>query len=148
MIRILWINLISPCSCRPDFIILLAALRLSGLLLVLLVYDQIIIFQLHCHTFLFSVRYVYKPEMDSWMRSFLFYEYLFWKFDKIYVSDCIMIFSALTTFMMIKCLWFYNNLRWITIILQNLYQLRDIYIYIKSYYYRFLHNSPCIFMVL
>ena len=100
-------------------------MRLSGLLLVLLVYDQIIIFQLHCHTFLFCVRYVYKPEMDSWMCSFLPYEYLFWKFDKIYVSDCIMIFSALTTFMMIKCLWFYNNLRWITIVLQNVYQLRD-----------------------
>ena len=113
-------------------------MRLSGLLLVLLVYDQIIIFQLHCHTFLFCVRYVYKPEMDSLMCSFLPYEYFFWKFDKIYVSDCIMIFSALTTFMMIKCLWFCNNLRWITIVLQNVYQLRETKISIWVYIYIYI----------
>lgn len=65
--------------------------------------------------FSFCVKYVYKPVMDREMCSFLFYEYLFWKFDKIYVSDCVRIFIVRTDFMMIKWLWFYNNLRWMTI---------------------------------
>ena len=83
-------------SFRPDFIMLLAALRLSGLLLVLLVYDQIIIFQLHCHTFLFvwgmytNQRWIAGCAVSCRMNIF---------------------FESLTRYMWVIALWFSQRLQ-------------------------------------